>query len=648
MRRRRTRSLALTLAASILAASALVFVAILWYNYSVSRDLLKRQVDANGTNLAVATANRIERVLASIAKVPESLAYYLEHSTYSEQNLREIVKSVIEKNPGIFGSTVAFEPYTFAPERKFFAPYYYRGKGEISFTYLGGKDYDYFYWDWYLIPRVLDRPVWSEPYYDEGGGGIIMSTYSVPFYRSVRGDRRFAGVVTADISLEWLEEIVSSVKLLETGYGFLISRNGTIITHPDPKLAMNETIFSVAEQRGDRSLRQIGKHMVKGEKGFVLTDGLVSRQKAWMAYLPLASSGWSLGVLYPQDELLADVDEINRVLVVLVLVGVALLAVIVVTLAGTITRPLGTLAAAAAEIATGDLDGSLPPVKRRDEVGELAEAFGHMRRSLKDYISRLTEATAARERIESELSIAREIQMSLLPRGLHPFPERKEFDLYATMRPAREVGGDLYDFFMVDEDHLCLIVGDVSGKGVPAALFMALTKAMLKALAGAGVEPHEMLFRANNELGSDNDSCMFVTLFCGVLNVTTGELRYCSAGHNPALYKKRGTEASYLRSATGMAAGVVENIAYASESLILAPGDTLFLYTDGVTESTGRAGGMFGEERLRHEVSERGDLPPDELAAAVLEEAASFAADTPQADDITVMVVRYNGHRQGD
>jgi phosphoserine phosphatase RsbU/P len=647
MRQKRTRSLALTLTISILAATVCVFVAILWYNYSVSRDMLKSRVDENARNLAVATANRMEKVLASVEQVPEAFAYYLEHSTYSEEDLLDITRAVITRNPGVFGSAVAFEPHAFASDREFFAPYCYRDKEGVVLKYLGGEDYNYFYWDWYLVPKILERPVWSEPYYDEGGGGIIMSTYSVPFYRSVGGERRFMGIVTADISLHWLEEIVSSVKLLETGYGFLISKNGTIITHPDAALPMNESIFSVAEARHDADLRKIGRRMVSGASGFEPTSGFTSDRQSWLAYLPLSTTGWSLGVLYPQNELLADIFHLNRVLGVLGLVGIALLSVIVITVAGTITRPLRVLATAAAEIATGNLDGFLPPIARRDEVGELANAFGHMRTSLKEHIRNLTEATAARERIESELSIAREIQMSLLPHGVRPFPEHDEFDIYATMRPAKEVGGDLYDFFLVDDTHLCVIVGDVSGKGVPAALFMALTKAMLKAVAGKDVGPHEMLFRTNNELCRDNDSCMFVTLFCAILDLGSGELRYANAGHNPALCKQPGRGACFLPSAPRTAAGVVENIEYTVSTCTLEPGAIVLLYTDGITESFNKDEEMFSEERLRREFSEADDGPPDQMARAVLDSVARFSADMPQADDVTLLVLRYCGNRGG-
>ncbi len=195
-----------------------------------------------------------------------------------------------------------------------------------------------------------------------------------------------------------------------------------------------------------------------------------------------------------------------------------------------VVRPLGRLADATARIAQGDLDVEIPQVASRDEIGALSVAFENMRRALKDYIANLARTTAAKERIESELKIAHAIQMSFLPRRLSPADERPEFALEGFLEPAKEVGGDLYDYFFVDDDHLFFTVGDVSDKGVPAALFMAVTKTLIKAIASAATPPSEVLTRVNRELCSENTETMFVTVFCGILDLRTGELRYSTAG----------------------------------------------------------------------------------------------------------------------
>jgi sigma-B regulation protein RsbU (phosphoserine phosphatase) len=242
-------------------------------------------------------------------------------------------------------------------------------------------------------------PTWSEPYFDEGAGNIIMVTYSMPFYRNIDGKRVFTGVVTADISLEWLQKIISSIKIGQTGYGFLLSKNGTFVTHPNPDFVMNETIFSVAEALEDNDVRELGRKMVSGNSGFSPFTSTVSGKKCWMVYMPLSSNGWSLAVLFPQDELMADISRLSHTVLLISILGFFIILIVTIWIARTITSPLRALSRATEEIAAGHLDIEIPFIKSRDEVGRLADSFTYMKTSLKKYILELTEATAARERI---------------------------------------------------------------------------------------------------------------------------------------------------------------------------------------------------------------------------------------------------------
>ncbi|MFH1625109.1 MAG: SpoIIE family protein phosphatase, partial [Pseudomonadota bacterium] len=474
-------------------------------------------------------------------------------------------------------------------------------------------------------------------------GNIVMATYSVPFYKTVSGKRQLRGVVTADISLSWLEKIVASVKIAETGYAFLVSKNGTFVTHPGENLVMNETVFSVAEARGDSRLREIGREMIKGRSGFVPFTSILTGKKCWMVYAPLASSGWSLGVLFPQDELMADITRLNRTVLFLGLAGFLFLFVVIVLIAGSITRPLRALAGATEDIGTGNLDIELPSVKSRDEVGKLADSFNYMKSSLKKYIEELTETTAAKERIESELKIARDIQMGILPKVFPPFPDRPEFDLYATLESAKEVGGDLYDFFFMDDDHLCFIVGDVSGKGVPAALFMAVSKTLIRTTTTKGLTADTILDSANQALSTDNPSLMFVTLFLGILDTRTGELMYCNGGHNPPYIIRTSGDIEPMESTNGMALGVMEDFSYQSKKITLQKGETIFLYTDGVTEAMNERDELFSEERLEKGLTRLKDKPVQEVANGIMEKVIAFSEGVPQSDDITIMVLRFYG-----
>ena len=212
------RGIAFKLIVFILAGVSVIFLAIFGYNYLYSRNLIVKYVEENARNLAGRTVSQMDEVLSSVAMVPRNIACFLENTSYTAEELNDFLRSVVQNNHGIYGATIAFEPYMFDPDKQRYAPYFYKdGKGQIQFSDLADEAYNYFYRDWYQIPRELGRPLWSEPYFDQGGGDIVMSTFSVPFYRVETGHRRLAGIITADISLSWLQKIVESIKIAKTG-----------------------------------------------------------------------------------------------------------------------------------------------------------------------------------------------------------------------------------------------------------------------------------------------------------------------------------------------------------------------------------------------------------------------------------------------
>ena len=504
----KNKSIAVKLILLYTLSGGLIFLLVFSFHYHFSRKMIERKLADNAKNLVLSKVNRIEAALLALQKIPENLACFLESGSYTRESLLALLRLLVEKNPDIYGASIAFAPDGADLQWRSFAPYYYKLRGRIEFVDLSKASYDYTGWDWYQIPKELNRPSWSEPYFDEGAGNIFMTTYSVPFYMDKAGTRRFAGILTVDMNLERLQEVVSSIKVLQTGYGFLISKNGTILTHPIQSLIMNETLFGVAEARQDAQLREIGRKMIRGESGLLPFKDIVSAELCWMYYTPIPTNGWSLAVLFPQQEYIADIKSLNRIVIVLGIAGLLLLSLAVAFIARSIARPLRQMAQAANTIATGNLDIDLPTVKSEDEVGKLAEAFQYMKESLKEYIRQLTETTASKERIESELNIARQIQMNILPRIFPAFPDRPEFDIYAVIEPAREVGGDFYDFFQIDPTHLCFVMADVSGKGIPASLFMAVTKTLIKAVAGEEIRPEIFLAKVNDELARGNEASM--------------------------------------------------------------------------------------------------------------------------------------------
>jgi sigma-B regulation protein RsbU (phosphoserine phosphatase) len=634
------RSIAFKLILVITLSSALIFTAILGYNYYRSRIILQKELENNARNLAMSSVNRVETVLTSVTKVTEGVARSLENGGHSDRELLALLRATVVNNHEIYGSCAAFEPGAHGPRSRPCGPYFYKQQGRV--IYDPEDSYQYLRQDWYQISRETGKTEWTEPYYSDSGTNILMATCSVPFYGTANGTKRLRGIVVSDVSLDWLTEMVAAIKVLKSGYAFLISRNGTIVTHPAKEMIMNDTIFSLAEARSDPRLRALGRKMIRGETDFIpYTD--ISGRKCWLYYAPIPSVGWTLAVVFPETELLAQVKTLSLTGAIMGIVGILLLTIAVAFIARSITTPLHALAGATAAIANGDFEVELPQVRSNDEVGTLTNAFQVMKGSLKEYIRKLTEATAAKERIESELNIAHDIQMGLLPKTFPPFPGRREFDLFALMEPAREVGGDFYDFFLVDGTHLCFVIADVSGKGVPAALFMAMSMTLIKATARQGIPPDEILSRVNGELSRDNDSCMFVTTFCGVLDTETGGLTYANGGHNPPLHVKRGGGTSWLPRSGGLVVGAMEGVAYRCERLLLEPGDSLFLYTDGVTEAMNSRDEAYSEETLERYLATLHGSGIRESVENVVTNIRSFTGEAPQSDDITMMMIRYNG-----
>jgi sigma-B regulation protein RsbU (phosphoserine phosphatase) len=638
----KNRGIAFKLILLITASCSLIFLLIFGYNYYATRKMIEKHIEENAKNLALSTTSKIETILKPIQEVAENMAFFLENSPYTKKDLLLYLRTMAERNPEIYAAAIAFGPYAFDSEIPFFAPYCYKEQGKVRLKYLQDV-YDYPLHDWYQIPKELDHPLWSEPYIDVGASNAIMATYSVPFYKTIKGERKFMGIVTADISLELLRDMILSIKILKTGYAFLISKNGTIVTHYNRELIMNETIFSVAEKRGDAQLREIGRKMVRGESGFVPFRSIVRGRPCWMYYAPIPSSGWSIGVIYPKDELTEDIVRLNRIVIFLGMSGILLLSLAVVLNARSITKQLRQISEAAERIGQGNLEIELPPVKSGDEVGKLASAFHYMKTALKEYIRQLTEATAAKERIESELKIASEIQMEILPKKFPPFPKRTEFDIFATIKPAKEVGGDFYDFFFIDDDNLCFTIADVAGKGVPAALFMAVTRTLMKAVAVTGITPGELLTKVNAELCIGNESSMFVTIFFGIMNTKTGEVFYSNAGHNPPLIIQKDNDVLWLEGEKNIMAGIMEQYVYKTEKAVLQAGDMLVMYTDGVTEAMNEHEEQFTGGRLEKELIGFSGRSVQEIIAGIMEKVISFAHDRPQSDDITIMVIEFKG-----
>lgn len=364
------------------------------------------------------------------------------------------------------------------------------------------------------------------------------------------------------------------------------------------------------------------------------------------AWAPALYKDGRVAVMVEADLSLKKIEGIQHaylIQAVLMIFGCALLAALSLFIGSfhTVVRPVRRLTAAVAGFARQpDREPPEPGVRSRDELGVLSEAFLHMARKLRLYMEHLTRITAEKERIGAELHVATQIQASMLPCIFPAFPDRAEFDIYATMIPAKEVGGDFYDFFLIDEDRLALVVADVSGKGVPAALFMVIAKTLIKNQLQAGLGPGDAFTNVNRQLCENNSAGMFVTAWLGVWTISSGRFICANAGHNPPLIRRPGGAFEYLRLRPGFVLAGMEEVRYRQYEERLEPGDEIFLYTDGVVEAADAENRLFGEARLKAVLDEFPTGDPASLLHSVRESIWAFAGGAPQNDDITMVALR--------
>jgi sigma-B regulation protein RsbU (phosphoserine phosphatase) len=516
---------------------------------------------------------------------------------------------------------------------------------------------------WYIGAKEKGDVYWSDVFLDSSGRGLSLSC-SMPFYDE--RDGALKGVAGCGARLAGIGAIIEETKVDRGGYAFLLNDKGELILSPlldDYSLDGDGNLFLQNFFDSEEApLRGLAERMTKGENGIVQLE--LNAEDVYVGYAPLSVNNWSVGVVVDRNDVLAPVNEMreqilalrdtternmraNTTLLVVLLLVCSLFAVVAaialsLRFANRITDPIIRLNRGVQAVSEGNLNAEIA-VCADDEIGQLATAFNAMTLRLKDYIRHLSEVTAERERIAAEMNVAQKIQTSMLPSVFPPFPDRKEFDLYAEMRPAKEVGGDFYDFFLIDENRLGVLVADVSGKSVPAALFMVIAKTLLRNRLRFGQSPEEVFFTVNNQLAENNETAMFVTTFMGVLEIDTGVFTYVNAGHAPTAIRRGDQGFEWLYIKPGFILGGLENIRVGAMRTRLFPGDMLFLYTDGVSEAHNASGELFGETRLLGALNASARASVFDCVAMMRESIGRFANGAEQSDDITMLSLLYNG-----
>ena len=620
----------------VLIVSAIIFTLTFTIFLRMAANKMREEATEHAHSELSNTIHQIDAVLHAVEIAVENTAWIVPHRLSSPDFMYDVTKRLLQNNEFIYGCAVAFEPNYFPSEGNHFSPYSYRNEsGEIKSMQLGTDTYDYHYMDWYQIPKLLNKPYWSEPYYDEGGGEKMMTTYSKPLYDS---EGKLYAIITADLSLEWLTELVGKIQVFENSYNLMVSRNASYIVHPDHNLILNETIFSSTYGDKDESLKKLQDDMVNCRAGEVLRTK--EGQKFFVFYSPVETTQWMVAIVCPRSELYMEVRMLRNLLIVLGVIALLLMIVMNYNGIRKVVEPVEDFSDVAKKIAKGDFTAELPQIKSQDELKELHDSFEYLQHSLVNYIEELKSTTANKERIESELRIAHNIQMGMLPKVFPAFPERDDLALSAKLIPAKEVGGDLYDFFIKDEK-LYFIVGDVSGKGIPASLVMAVTCRLFRSVVVHLDKPEEIMASLNDSLADGNESGMFCTAFLGILDLKTGKLTYCNAGHNAPLIINTNGHVMPMRVDSNLPLGMFSGYPYGGQETTLDRQMMLYMFTDGVNEAENNDKELFGDDRLVALLKQHASKMPDEIIDQTFAEVTHHANGAEQSDDITAMCLKY-------
>lgn len=509
--------------------------------------------------------------------------------------------------------------------------------GQWLAKHLGDSSYNYTMMPWYADAVQSGRPIWSEPYFDKGGGNRLMVTYSYPLKNA---SNQVIAVMTADVSVSDLTGEIDRLKPAENGFAFIINKDSVLITHPDKSKILSAENNFYPTDHGWRIVNAIEKDKIGTAEN---TFRIRRNGEDWLlVYRRIGDTDWTICSVMPYSSVMSNLDLETFKAVGLLIIGLLILALLIRVVVIHSMGPLKKLTSAAELISGGNLDTPLPDMKSTDEIGRLNNAFADMQHSLRLQMKRLVETTKAKEHIESELHIAKSIQMGLVPHSFSPFPEWEGLELYAMLQSAKEVGGDLYDFFIRDSK-LFFTIGDVSGKGVPASLFMAVTRTLFRMSATMTDSPSQIVTTINETIAKDNDQCMFVTMFVGVLDLNAGVLRFCNAGHNPAvLIDSQGTR--FMSEVENMPIGVMDGFEYTEETVLLRNDQMLLIYTDGLTEAENTRKELFGDERLMQLMSTNTCGGPKEAIERLKKAVSEFAEGVYQSDDLTMLALRLGSH----
>ena len=634
---RRSMPAKLTLWIALL--SSLVLLASLGFMFSQSKKSVRQEALNRAEQVLDNTVQRVTNVLDRVEVATDNMDWLPVRHLKTPDSMFVYSRRILENNPELNGCSISFEPYYFPGKGKYFSAYSLNQDGEILTEQEGGPHYEYFTFDWYQMAKLLDEPCWTEPYFDFNPDGFysqeMIASYCKPL-KDAQG--RYIGTISVDLPLGWLSETISAVKPYPNSYSIMIGRGGTFFVHPDSTKLFYQTIFTETLEREDPDRTALGKAMQAGEEG--MKQMVIDGQNCYVFYKPLGTTNWSMGLVCPERDILSGYKRLQQAVLIIVVLGLLLMLDLISRVIRNELEPLSELNRQAKTIAAGHCQEELVDEGRIDEIGQLNRSFAGMQHSLINYIDELKQTTAQKASIEHELKVASDIQMAMVPRKFPAFPERDDIDLFAAMVPAKEVGGDLYDYFILDEQ-LYFCIGDVSGKGIPASLLMAVTRNLFRIIAQQGHTPESIAMQINSVLSRDNEQGMFVTMFIGQIDLKDGVLRYCNCGHNPPVIVRKDGKAEFIPvKYTNRPLGVWEEGGFQGETLGCIRGELLLCYTDGLNEAENMKQELLGNDTVIRLMTECARMSAEEVIRKLELEVERHRAGAIPNDDLTLLCLR--------
>jgi phosphoserine phosphatase RsbU/P len=635
------QTFALQLVVFLFFFSLLIFLAMFFGNSIMTRKVMFKNAEQMARSLTAEKINKIEGILSNIENISQNIAFLVGLDILDEGNHKDYYQKLINPAGEVLAISVLYTPEYLKSNPGANSVMHYLRDGMFYEMDVTDSATEYKTDDWFIIPVARQRAYWSEPWVNSKIWIEPITSYSVPIQRF----GEIIGVVRTDISLKVLQRIVTSTHLMNSGYAILLTSNGTFVTHPADSLILNYTIFSYATQLKTPVLWQVGRNMVKGKSGFVWVPSSKDYPAKWIYYAPISLNKWSIGIKFAEKDIMGDLNQVNYIFSFILGLGLLMLLVSIYTRVTTIFKPLNLLVEATNEIGAGDFNVHLPESRNQNEVSLLTDSFAKMQSELKSYMENLIKTNREKDKISAEIKFAAQIQQRIIPSNQNLLTDVREVSIYGILEPAEDIGGDLYDAFMIDERFLCFAIADVFGKGIVASMLMTMVQTLIRSQSRYSNSAVSLVQEVNSYLCKNNKQANFITIIVGILDLKTGLVEFCNAGHTPLYHKKADQQCIRYSETHSTALGIFDDLKIESAQIQMDAQDYLILFTDGITEAMSAQEAFFGLDRMEDIISQMQNPTPEGIARSIISEVRKFTGLATQNDDLSILVLKFNHPR---